>query len=76
MSLWYVARLTTYLDLESREILRSGLDFRSNLTSAIWDLANRGFLASYVSRHKVMAYDTHACTLWPTLWTRRNGEDN
>jgi hypothetical protein len=52
-----VARLTTYLDIESRKILRSGFDFTSNLTSAIGDLANRGFLASYVSRHTAMAYD-------------------
>jgi len=36
-----VARLTTYLDIESRKILRSGFDFTSNLTSAIGDLANR-----------------------------------
>jgi hypothetical protein len=53
-----VARLTTYLDLESRKILRSGFDFKSNLTSAIGNLANCDFLASYVSRHKAMAYDT------------------
>ncbi len=33
--------LTTYLDLESLEIQRSGLNFKSNLTSAIDDLANR-----------------------------------
>ncbi len=33
--------LTTYLDLKSLEIRRSGLDFKSNLTSAIGDLANR-----------------------------------
>jgi hypothetical protein len=57
MSLWYVARLTTYLDLESHEIQRSGFNFKSNLTSAIGDLANRGILASYVSHHKAMAYD-------------------
>ncbi len=30
----------------------------SNLTSAIGDLANRGFLASYISRHRAMAYDS------------------
>ncbi len=52
-----MARLTTYLDIESCKILRSGFDFTSNLTSAIGDLANRGFLASYVSRHTAMAYD-------------------
>jgi hypothetical protein len=58
MSLWYVVRLTTYLDLESRKIQRSGFNYKSNLTSVIGDLANRGFLASYVSPHKAMAYDT------------------
>jgi hypothetical protein len=52
-----VARLTTYLDLESCKILRSGFDFKSNLTSAIGDLVNRGFLVSYVCRHQAMAYD-------------------
>jgi hypothetical protein len=52
-----VAHLTTYLDIESRKILRSGFNFTSNLTSAIGDLANRSFLASYVSHHKAMAYD-------------------
>jgi hypothetical protein len=62
MSLWYVAHLTTYLDLQSCKILRSGFDFKSNLTSAIGDLANRGFLASYVSRHRAMAYDRRHCT--------------
>ncbi len=41
MSLKYVARLTTYLDLKSLKIWRSGFDFRLNLTSAIGDLANR-----------------------------------
>jgi hypothetical protein len=55
-----VAHLTTYLDIESRKILRSGFDFTLNLTSAIGGLANCGFLASYVSRHTAMAYDTAA----------------
>ncbi len=54
-----MARLTTYLDLESCKILRFGFDFKSNLTSAIGNLANCGFLASYVSRHNAMAYDRH-----------------
>ncbi len=53
-----MARLTTYLDIESRKILRSGFNFKSNLTSAIGYLVNRGFLASFVSYHKAMAYDT------------------
>ncbi len=68
MSLWYVVHLTTYLDLKSCKILRSGFDFKSNLTSAIGDLANCGFLASYVSRHKAMAYNTcpheWSCQTW------------
>ncbi len=54
-----MAHLTTYLDLESFEIRRSGFNFKSNLTSAIGDLANQDILASYVSRLNVMAYDTH-----------------
>jgi hypothetical protein len=36
-----MAHLTTYLDLKSLEIQRSGFDFKSNLTSAIGSLANR-----------------------------------
>ncbi len=36
-----MAHLTTYLDLESLEIQRSSFNFKSNLTSAIGDLANR-----------------------------------
>ena len=36
-----MAHLSTYLNLESLEIQRSGFDFRSNLTSAIGNLANR-----------------------------------
>ncbi len=52
-----MVHLTTYLDIESCKILRSGFDFTLNLTSAIGDVANRGFLASYVSRHTAMAYD-------------------
>ncbi len=36
-----MARLTTYLDLESLKIRRSSFDFKSNLTSAIGNLANR-----------------------------------
>jgi hypothetical protein len=59
MPLQYVARLTTYLDLKSCEILRSGFDFKLNLPSAIGNLANCNFLASYVSRHKDMAYDRY-----------------
>ncbi len=39
-----MVRLTTYLDQESLEIQRSGFDFKSNLTSAIGDLANQDIL--------------------------------
>ncbi len=53
-----MAHLTTNLDLESLEIQRSGFDFRSNLTSAIGNLANRDILASFVARLNGMAYDT------------------
>ncbi len=35
-----MARLTTYLDLESLEIQKSGFNVKSNLTSASGDLAN------------------------------------
>ncbi len=52
-----MARLTTYLDLESLKIRRSGFDFKSNLTSAIGDLVNCNILASYVSCLNAMAYD-------------------
>jgi hypothetical protein len=52
-----VARLTTYLDLESLKIQRSGFDFKLNLTSVIGDLANWVVLTSYVSRLNAMAYD-------------------
>jgi hypothetical protein len=46
------------LDLKSRKILRPGFDFKSNLTSVIGNLGNSGCLASYVSRHKAMGYDS------------------
>jgi hypothetical protein len=36
-----VARLTTYLDLKSLEIQKSGFNFKLNLTSVIGNLANR-----------------------------------
>ncbi len=58
-----MAHLATYLDLESLEIQRSSFDFKSNLTSAIGNLANRDVLTSYVSRHNVMAYDSPAIKL-------------
>ncbi len=52
-----MAHLTTYLDLKSLEIQRSGFDLKLNLTSAIGNLANCDNLASYVSRLNAMAYD-------------------
>ncbi len=52
-----MACLTTYLDLDSLKIQRSGFNFKSNLTSVIGNLTNRNILASYVSHHNVMAYD-------------------
>ncbi len=36
-----MVHLTTYLDLESLEIRRSGFDFKLNLTSAVGNLANQ-----------------------------------
>ncbi len=62
-----MVRLTTYLDLESLEIQRSGFDFKLNLTSAIGDLANRDILASYVSCLNAMAYDTRLPTRFGEL---------
>ncbi len=53
-----MALLTTYLDLESLKIRRSGFNSESNLTSAIGDLANRDILASYVSCLNAMAYNS------------------
>ncbi len=55
-----MVHLTTYLDLESLEIQRLGFDFKLKLTSAIGNLVNHDFLASYVSRlnANAMAYDT------------------
>ncbi len=63
--------LNTYLDLEYCKILRSGFDFKSNLTSVIGNLANRSFLESYVSHHKAMAYNSRQqwMPLWPPLST-------
>ncbi len=49
-----------YLDLKFLKIQRSGFNFKPNLTSAIGDLANHKILASYVSHHNAMAYDTKA----------------
>ncbi len=57
-----MARLVTYLDLESLKIQRSGFDFKLNLTSAVGNLANCNILASYVSRLNAMAYDRNAET--------------
>jgi hypothetical protein len=53
-----MGRLTTYLDLKSLKIQRSGFDFKLNLTSVIGVSANRNILASYVSRLNAMDYAT------------------
>ncbi len=55
-----MVHLTTYLDLESLKIQKSGFDFKSNLTSAIGNLAKLQHLASYVSCHNDMAYNINS----------------
>jgi hypothetical protein len=55
-----VVHLTTYLDLESLKIRRSGFNFKLNLTSAIGNLANCNILAGYVSCLNAMTYDREA----------------
>ena len=58
MSLWYVARLITYLDLASIFKIQK-IWFRLQVESYIsdWLFSESRLLASYVSRHKAMAYD-------------------
>jgi hypothetical protein len=56
-----VARLTTYLDLKSLEIQRSGFDFKLNHISN-WQFSKSRYLARYVSHHNAMAYMTLAPT--------------
>jgi hypothetical protein len=59
MSLWYVARLITYLDLASIfkiQKIRVRLQVESYISD--WLFSGLRLLASYVSRHKAMAYDT------------------
>jgi hypothetical protein len=59
MSLWYVMHLNTYLDLGSYlKDTKIRFNCKSNLTSAIGNSSKLGHLASYVSRHNAMAYDT------------------
>ncbi len=59
MSLWYVVHLTTYLDLVSYlQDTKIRFNCKSNLTSAIGNISKSEHLASYVSCHNVMAYDT------------------
>jgi hypothetical protein len=58
MSLWYVVRLNTYLDLVSYlKDSKIWFNCKSNLTSAIGIFSKSQHLASYVSRHNAMAYD-------------------
>ncbi len=60
MSLWHVARLNTYLDLVSHlQDTKIRFNCESNLTSAIGNFSKLRHLASYVSRHNAMAYDTN-----------------
>ena len=58
MSLWYVAHLITYLDLASIFKIQK-IRFRLQVESYIsdWLFSESRLLASYVSRHKAMAYD-------------------
>jgi hypothetical protein len=59
MSLWYVAHLNTYLDLVSYlQDTKIRFNCKSNLTSAIGNFSESWHLASYVSCHNAMAYDT------------------
>ncbi len=80
MSLKYVAHLTTYLDLKSLKIQRSWFNFKSNLTSAIGDLANSWHLVSYVSRHNAVPYDTcphkWTCQTWKSCKKKLDKEKN
>ncbi len=69
MSLWYVVCLNTYLDLVSYlKDTKIQFNCKSNLTSAIGDFSKLQLLASYVSRHNAMAYDTcphkWSCQTW------------
>jgi hypothetical protein len=52
----HILPLTWILNLV--KVLRSGFDFKSNLTCAIGNFSESQLLASYVSRHKAMAYDS------------------
>ncbi len=58
MSLWYVVRLITYLNLASIFKIQK-IRFRLQVESYIsdWLFSESRLLASYVSRHKAMAYD-------------------
>ncbi len=59
MSLWYVVHLNTYLNLVSYLIdTKIRFNCKSNLTSAIGNFSKSRHLASYISRHNAMAYDT------------------
>jgi hypothetical protein len=63
MSVWYEVRLNTYLDLVSYlQDTKIWFNCKANLTSAIGDISKLRHLASYVSRHNAMAYDTAQST--------------
>ncbi len=69
MSLWYVVHLNTYLDLVSYlKDTKIWFNCKSKLTSAISNISKLQHLASYVSRHNAMAYDTcphkWSCQMW------------
>jgi hypothetical protein len=63
MSLWYTARLTTYLDLASalrfKDLVR--LQVKSYISDRL--IIELQHLASYVSCHNAMAYDMNPCHL-------------
>jgi hypothetical protein len=55
MSLWYMAHLTTYLDLKSLSRFKDPGWYKSNLTSAISNFSELQHLASYITPHNAMA---------------------
>ncbi len=63
MSLRHVVHLNTYLDLVSYlQDTKIRFNCKANLTSAIGNISELRHLASYVSRHNAMAYDTAQST--------------
>jgi hypothetical protein len=69
MSIWYVVCLNTYLDLGSY-LKDTKIQFQLLVESYIsnWQFSKSWHLASYVSRHNAMAYDTcphkWSCQTW------------